>query len=199
MRFSACLKTRIKRRVRARGLQQAGAIPLFCRPSPLTGRVFKHALRQAQRRRRAEAGAAPPARRFASPHHIRPQNRRTGGSPHRFCSFYRAVDHGRARLRRAVTFPRKSSFGSTESRPTDFTGPLVSGRVGNGENGPPQRFTQFRPSLDDFPQIRAGRGNWCAYRCVRICVPQAICCFWQVQNLRRAPEQARAGRLLRSR
>ena len=62
--------------------------------------------------------------------------------------------------------------------------PLVRDRAGNGEDCPPQRFAQFRPSLDDFLQIRAGRGNWCAYRCVRNCVPQAICRFWQVRNLR---------------
>ena len=41
----ACSKTFRKRRVRARGLQVlAEALP-SCRPGPLTGRVFKQALR----------------------------------------------------------------------------------------------------------------------------------------------------------
>jgi len=71
------------------------------------------------------------------------------------------------------------------------SGPVLSRYCArNGENCPPQRFAQFRPSLDDFLQIRAGRGNWCAYRCVRFCVPQANCRFSQVQVLYRAPSFA---------
>src|SRR5579862_6444090 len=39
--FRACLKTQPKRRVRARGLQEAARDTISCRPGPLIGRVFK--------------------------------------------------------------------------------------------------------------------------------------------------------------
>ena len=82
------------------------------------------------------------------------------------------------------------------------SGPVLScDCASNGEDRPPQRFAQFRPNLDDFPQIRAGRGNWCAYRCVRKCLPQANCRFSQVQALYRAPSSRVSGwhgRLARS-
>jgi hypothetical protein len=42
----ACLKTRLKRRVRARGLQIPTGIHLSCRPGAPTGLVFKQALRK---------------------------------------------------------------------------------------------------------------------------------------------------------
>src|SRR5437667_7172478 len=41
----ACLKCLLTRRVRARGLQVRAETTLSCRPGPLTGRVFKQALR----------------------------------------------------------------------------------------------------------------------------------------------------------
>src|SRR5438034_962365 len=43
-KLSACLKTLPNRRVRARGLRVPAGTTLSCRPGPLTGRVFKHAL-----------------------------------------------------------------------------------------------------------------------------------------------------------
>jgi hypothetical protein len=43
-RLRGCLKTHVRRRVRARGLQNSTKILVFCRPGPLTGRVFKQAL-----------------------------------------------------------------------------------------------------------------------------------------------------------
>jgi hypothetical protein len=43
----ACLKNQPKRRVRARGLQETAKISTPCRPGPLTGRFFKHALSEA--------------------------------------------------------------------------------------------------------------------------------------------------------
>jgi hypothetical protein len=46
----ACLKTHTRRRVRARGLQEMAISPIFCRPGPLTGRVFKQALKNCQMR-----------------------------------------------------------------------------------------------------------------------------------------------------
>jgi hypothetical protein len=47
-RLRACLKTDPQRRVRARGLQERDGIPIFCRPGPLTGQVFKQALSNAK-------------------------------------------------------------------------------------------------------------------------------------------------------
>ena len=40
----SCLNSHTQRRVRARGLQEVARIPIFCRPGPLTGRLFKQAL-----------------------------------------------------------------------------------------------------------------------------------------------------------
>jgi len=67
-----------------------------------------------------------------------------------------------------------------------FTGPLVSGRVGNGENCPPQRFAQFRQARMIF--CKSGQAGKLVRLSVRqnLC-PQAIRRFWQVRNLQRAP------------
>jgi hypothetical protein len=45
MLLRACLKIRTQRRVRARGLRETPKIPILCRPGPLTGRIFRQALR----------------------------------------------------------------------------------------------------------------------------------------------------------
>ena len=42
--FRACFENEPDRRVGARGLQETTAIPVFCRPGPLTGPFSKHAL-----------------------------------------------------------------------------------------------------------------------------------------------------------
>ncbi len=44
MPLRACLKIHTQRRVRGRGLQETTRNPAFCRPGPLTGRIFRQAL-----------------------------------------------------------------------------------------------------------------------------------------------------------